>query len=542
MLMGDFSYFEGTMNDKSFSRMMDNRWRMIYPAPFFDPIAMQSVMDPKIMIQWARFFYDWHPIVHAAIQGMTTYPITDFVFDTDDLDAKRSYEDLFNKLNIRNTLQRAGLDYWISGNSFISIILPFTRMLECPECGYSTTVKDARIRSSATKLTILCNKCDQLVEPKVKDLSTKDTKDIHIVHWNPLQMTLDHDDLMNTTDYYYSIPQGIKTSILKGEKKYLMQYPAAFIDAAYKKKMVKLYDSKIMHMRRETHSATYIKGWGQPLISPVLKYLFHLLVLLRAQDALAIDQILPWTILSPSANSGADPASEIDLNSWQSQVRDQYGEWKKNPLHKSVMPIGINAQIVGANGKNLMLNPEIDAITNHILAGMGVPNEFVFGGLSWTGASVSLRMLENKFINHRTMMQRLIDWLVDSISVHYGYPKINVYLQDFKMADDVAQKQLIFDLKAQSLISGQTLLDKLMPDVNYEKEQERIKEEQLKMLKEQQEVQQIQMAQGIIDPMTGMAPQPGQQGQQGSTPNSGANKGDLPEGGAPRAQGGNQQI
>ena len=550
MIPGDFSYFEGTMNDRSFTRMMDSRWRMIYPAPFFDPIAMQAVMDPKIMVQWSRFFYDWHPIVHAAIQGMTIYPITDFVYDTDDESARKNYEDLFNKMNVRAMLQRAGLDYWISGNSFISLIMPFTRMLECPECGYTTTVKDARIRPSATKLTILCNKCDKPVEPRVRDLSTKNPKDIRVIHWNPLQMSLDHDDLMNTTDYYYSIPNGIKTSILKGEKKYIEQYPSAFIDAAYNKKMVKLYASKIMHMRRESHSATYIKGWGQPLVSPVLKYLFHLLVLLRSQDALAIDQILPWTVLSPSANSGVDPASELDLNSWQAQVSSEYDEWKKNPLRKSIMPIPINAQIVGANGKNLMLNPEIDAITNHILAGMGVPNEFVFGGLSWSGASVSLRMLENKFINYRTMMQGLIDWIVDAVSIHFGYPKINIYLQDFKMADDVAQKQLIFDLKNLGLISGQTLLDKVMPDVSFEKEQERIKEEQLKQLKEQLEIQQIQSANGIIDPMAmgmGGAAQPGSPGGPGSPgasnkPGSESKKGDLAEGGPPRAEGGNKQI
>ena len=118
------------------------------------------------------------------------------------------------------------------------------------------------------------------------------------------------------------------------------------------------------------------------------------------------------------------------------------------------------------------------------------------------------------------------------------------------MADDVAQKQLIFDLKNLGLISGQTLLDKVMPDVSFEKEQERIKEEQLKQLKEQLEIQQIQSANGIIDPMAmgmGGAAQPGSPGGPGSPgasnkPGSESKKGDLAEGGPPRAEGGNKQI
>jgi len=77
-------------------------------------------------------------------------------------------------------------------------------------------------------------------------------------------------------------------------------YPEYFIDAVHQNKMIKLFPDKMLHLKRTNHSAAIFKGWGQPLTSPVLKYLFHLLVLMRAQDALAIDQILPWTLLSPA--------------------------------------------------------------------------------------------------------------------------------------------------------------------------------------------------------------------------------------------------
>ena len=61
--MVDFSTISGSgastnLNNPTFRYMMsDSRWRMLYPAPYFDPIAMQTLMDPKIMIHWGRYMY-----------------------------------------------------------------------------------------------------------------------------------------------------------------------------------------------------------------------------------------------------------------------------------------------------------------------------------------------------------------------------------------------------------------------------------------------------------------------------------------------------
>ena len=35
-----------SMNNPQFKQMtQDARWRLLYPAPYFDPIAMQTLMD-----------------------------------------------------------------------------------------------------------------------------------------------------------------------------------------------------------------------------------------------------------------------------------------------------------------------------------------------------------------------------------------------------------------------------------------------------------------------------------------------------------------
>lgn len=535
----DYSgYFEpGTsLNDRQFMQLMDNRWRMIYPAPFFDPIAMQTVADPKLLIMWSRFFYDWHPLIHAAINKMVTYPITDFIYDTKDEKVRSNYEAVFKKLNVRGLMVRAGLDYFVCGNAFISFVMPFKRMFTCSKCGYGVSASAAKFKPSAKQINMVCPNCNEVVTPKIDDIITEEIERLRAILWNPMNMQLEYDEIIDDTEYYYGLPNKIKDGIIKGERKYLEKYPLYFIQAAHEKKMIRIFNNKIIHVKRDTHSASYHKGFGQPLVTPVLKQLFHLMLLMRAQDALAIDQILPWNILSPSANAGVDPAGDMDLNNWQDQVKREYEEWKKNPLRKSFMPIPINAQMIGGQGKALMLTPEMDAISNQILAGMGVPQEFIFGGLQWSGANVSLRMLENQFINYRIMMQRVIDWIVEQISDYFGYPAINIKMQEFKMADDIQQKQMIIALAQNQIISNQTLLSEIMPEADYTQEQERIEKEQIDKIKQQTDIQRSQGTGGLIDPSVGV----GQTGQQGGQQGGAVAQKNNPESRPPRGK--NAQI
>lgn len=533
-----------SMNNPQFKQMtQDARWRLLYPAPYFDPIAMQTLMDPKIMMHWGRYFYDWHPIIHAAINKMVSYPITDFIFDTEDDEAERLYKTIFEKLNVRSILHRIGLDYFVSGNAYFSMVMPFKRLLECPECHASVSVEHTPFKVTADKLLIVCPKCGKQVSPEIKDSNTMDAADIKPIIWDPLNMKMEYDELLGQSQYYYSIPGNIASDLNKGNAHLWATYPLYMIKAARQKKLLKLYSSKLLHLKRDTHSSSYNKGYGQPAISPVLKYLFHLLVLIRAQDALAIDQILPWTIISPSSNGSVDPSGELDLGQFSGALTKEYENWKKNPMRKSIMPIPVNAQIVGAQGKALMLTNEIQEMTNQVLAGMGVPNEFVYGGLQWSGANISLRMLENQFINYRNMMQQVIDYIVDQCHTYFNMPKIKVHMQAFKMADDIAQKDLFMRMVEAGMISKHTMMRELFNHIDYDKEQEYIKTERLK---EQERAIQEQIAATNAQNMYGVAmnPQPGMMVQDPNATGDGGDQqhGDLPEQNPPRAEGGNAQI
>ncbi|MBW2691042.1 MAG: hypothetical protein JRE57_00230 [Deltaproteobacteria bacterium] len=106
---------------------------------------------------------------------------------------------------------------------------------------------------------------------------------------------------------------------------------------------------------------------------------------------------------------------------------------------------------------------------------MGVPIEFVFGGLSWSGSSVSLRTLENHFLMYRRLLLRFVNWAKNRLRLYLGMPDVDIGFTEFKMADDIQRKQIVIQLNAANKISDHTMLTELGFD--YDDEQEMIEKE-----------------------------------------------------------------
>jgi hypothetical protein len=188
-----------------------------------------------------------------------------------------------------------------------------------------------------------------------------------------------------------------------------------------------------------------------------MKRVFYLNVLRKAQEQIAVEHIVPMDIIFPVASGPVNPYEHTSLAFVRTQIEDAIATWRQDRNHKPVFPIPVGTARVGGDGRAMMLGPEIDAVVAEIAAGMGVPREFVFGGLSWTGSSVSLRILENHFLVYRETMERFVDWTKDLIRRRYNIPDADVRFSDFKMADDIQRKQLVFQLNAANKISTKAL-------------------------------------------------------------------------------------
>ena len=101
---------------------------------------------------------------------------------------------------------------------------------------------------------------------------------------------------------------------------------------------------------------------------------------------------------------------------------------------------------------------------------MGVPLEMSFGGMSWSGSSVSLRMLENHFLIYRRLLLRFVNWLKGKLRIYLTLPDVEIGFTEFKMADDIQRKQMVLQLNAAQKISDRTLLTESGFDMDIEKD------------------------------------------------------------------------
>jgi hypothetical protein len=116
----------------------------------------------------------------------------------------------------------------------------------------------------------------------------------------------------------------------------------------------------------------------------------------------------------------------------------------------------------------MLVAAEIEPAARVIAAGIGCPVEMIWGGLNWSGASVSLRVLENHFLNTRENHKRLIRYLIPKLGTYFRLPKIDVELSEFKMADDVQQQANAVNLMLQGYLSRESVVN----EMGYDSEEE----------------------------------------------------------------------
>jgi hypothetical protein len=95
--------------------------------------------------------------------------------------------------------------------------------------------------------------------------------------------------------------------------------------------------------------------------------------------------------------------------------------------------------------------------------------------MSWSGSSVTLRMLENRFMYETNCDNHFLKKLCKFISAHFKRAEpSDVKLSPFRMADDIAKANLYIGLAAQGKISYQRALGVLGDNIDFQKEAEDI--------------------------------------------------------------------
>ncbi len=443
---------------------------MSYPSPYFDISKFYMPPTVKELFKWCRYYYKTSELIYPVIFKMAEYPVTDLVFEPADSDVEEKEADRLEKIlrehfNIKGLLIKVGLDYFTYGNSFITIYFPFKRYLVCKACNKKNQFEDfsdygprGDLKFRQFEFSGTCPACKSQTKFDVEDIPVKQLKRINFVRLNPENIDIEHSGITGISHYYYSIPNSERRKVLGGDFDTVKTLPWLFIQAVKEKKKVKLNPSNLFHFKRADISDGD-DGWGMPLVLPAMRGVFYLNVLRKAQEAIAFEHLVPLRVLFPSDNqSQAAPHLHTGLGQWKNRVEQEIKKWKFDPNYIPIMPVPLGFQQIGGDGKMLLLTQEIRQVQESIVNAMTVPQEFVFGGLSWSGSSISLRMLENHFLVYREDLIGFLDFISHKISSFLDVNPVKIRMQEFKMADDIQRKQLFLQLNQMQKISDDTLL------------------------------------------------------------------------------------
>lgn len=454
----------------------------------------------------AYFLYVSNGTIAAAVNKLVEYALTELDYETENQEALEIVKDILeNKLKIIDIIFKLGLDYFIYGNAFASVVAPFMREFVGV---YTKTVYTPKVVNGQPnwefKEKQLYFRGPNSYEPvEVRDTILKN-RNFNIVVWNPSEIEINYNEYANVAEYYVKINKGFVKRLMKDEF-LLRTTPYAFLEAIIKgTTTVKLNQNNLVVFQRVSPSGKFTP-WGLPWIVHAFKDTYYYMLLESAQEAILSERMVPYRYIYPPTEliTQGSPLT-LDLNDWKRKVTTALTNWKLNPNNIQIFPVPVGVGQLSGEGKSVTVFAEMDFANNQIIQDLQVPMEFIKGGLTWSGSSVSLRMLENHFINFRERIEEILNKIVAIILNILELPKVSVKLRPFKMADDIQRKQMYLQLYQMQTISKKTLLKEF--DIDYERELELQRQEMLRELElqKQQFIEQQKMqveAQAVVATM-----------------------------------------
>lgn len=458
-----------------------------YPKPFLNINKYYNIKNIKELFDLCSYMYYNNEILANGIYGLSEYPVTRIVIESD---TDSITEEYVNE-KLKALLIELGLDYFTYGNAFLFHTTPFDNYIHCPACRSDILVSRAKgdkenqhFKIQNKKIVFVCPKCKQ--KSKTDKIFSKpqakiDVEDLILIRLNPMFMDIKANIYTGAEKYEITVDKRLKRSILAGERFHLETTPATFIKAVLQEKKVELRKDRVCHLKREGLSDSFPE-WGKPLIYSVLKTAYHFTLLQRSQFSICSQLIVPMNIIFPR-DVANHLHNAVPLNMLNARIKHEVYKWRRSHSYIPIFPIPVDQITVGGQGRSLFLAPELESLMKRMIIGMGVPQEFVYGGLQWTGSSVSLRMLENRFYRYREKLGTVLNVIAKMIRIHVlkfdKSRKFKLKMVPLRSGDDTQRKAQYMNLASAGVLSKQTLLNEF-DDIDYMEELNKIKGEREK--------------------------------------------------------------
>lgn len=501
-----------------------------FPDPFCDMASTAMPKDIKEAMRWCQFIVSVNGTYRAAIQRIISYFITDIELvassnqdgkDTIGDEEKAKYLEFLNDvLGIKVQLSNIAMDYLVYGNSFASLLMPFRRFLSCPnpkcrrEAPLNVFYEDARYKFKWDdyKFKATCPRCKYSGPFKRMDRRSNEPEKVRIKRWSPLDIDLLHDQYSDNCEHIWKIPGTYKTDIQRGELFHLSNVPWEIVEAVKKDKAFKFSNDAIYHMREDALAGVVNRGYGISRVLANFKQAWYCQVLHRYNEAIALDYIIPFRVLSPAARSGASPESSdpllsMHMGDFMGHFRRMMEDRRKDPASMHAFPHPVTYQMLGGEATQLAPHELINQGLKTLLDSIGVPMELYSGTLTAQSAPSSLRLFEANWSHLVHQLNRFLHYVVERVAKIMNWEPVTCRLTRVTHADDLNRQMAKLQLMQGGQISKSTGLASVGIS-HFEEEQKKV-DEDLQAAKLQESTQerlqqQEMMSQMLMSPGSGM--------------------------------------
>lgn len=474
------------------------RGRGSYANPHHTVAIRDIPTNIKQVQMLCRFYYCQDALLGAIIDKMSEYPITRVMIrelpdvKLDDVSKYRWRNTLDTGLNLRSVLKQTSVDKYIFGMSARYLHYPFVRYGKSEYSGRDypfATIRELRVQPTMEKGLFglaASGRCAEdnyrkVIRFKVQDKKSVVRTGVSLTRLNPLRMDLEYAPTSDRRDWYWAPPDRLRQAMLDGVRAIIETTEMPVLEAAFHQRKLRMNPARLWVAQADGVPGVW-DGRGFPPLFRVLEDVHYHKILRRANEALAQEHVTPMRILSPAGTGDVSPQRTMNMTDWQMRLRRELQKFRQDPNHILVSPMPLNIDQMGGQARVMMVSAEMEAAARIIAAGIGCPIEMIWGGLNWSGGSVSLRVLENHFLNDIENHERLIEFVTPKLATYFNLPRCKVELSEFKMADDVQQMTQAVNLMQSGFLSRQSVIDELGFDSEVEFERIAAEHERLNQI------------------------------------------------------------
>lgn len=511
-----------------------------FPNPFRDMASASMPTQFRTALHWCQYVFSVFGTYRMAIERTIAYFITSLKIENASDDEAEKWEKFLNDtLDILSVCQAVLRDRFCYGNAFASIIAPFQRWLTCPRCGLSVPFREVYENTSTFsfewKLPHFIATCPQCKTGRgyrgpwqVDDRDDNFERSLRVKQWSPHEIEIVHDLYSGKSNYFWRIPEVYKQQIRRGLRLHLENAPMEILEAVANDSLFRFYDDAIFHMKEPTLAGFVNLGWGIPRMLYHFRQIWHVQVLKRQNEAIALGYVVPWQIIAPApmrstgmgGEIGFDPLTMTSGHTFVSAVESMIRRRRRDPLAVMVLPYPVQYQLLGGEAKQLAPHDLMALAHEQLLNEAGVPVELYQGTLQAQPAPVALRLYESTFRDVVNDANRFLQWVTSRAAMLLSWENVDVSLKRVTLADDLERQMLAAQLMMSGKISDSAVLDSLGLSFR-EEELRKVEEAQYRArvaARAQREMDQAALAQELAKAQQQPPPPPGQPAPAGPAP------------------------